>query len=151
MLSITFLFTPAVRLASLPFPFLIPLQAMRRVFFVPQSVLHMAYRVANLQLEVTSDNRFIKEYANSTTAHVGGTQNARPGQESKPPCYAVLRKRHSLFLSVLVFFYLVLKMRICSVCCCVIIKYIFIVFQTYIHIYKCYIYIYNVNAWTYVQ
>lgn len=49
----------------------------------------------------------------------------------------------------LVCFYLILKMRICSVCCCVNIKYIFIVFQTYVHIYKCYIYIMSTHGHMY--
>lgn len=49
----------------------------------------------------------------------------------------------------LVCFYLILKMRVCSVCCCVNIKYIFIVFQTYVHIYKCYIYIMSTHGHMY--
>lgn len=92
-------------------------------------------------LEVTPNTNSVK-MSTAQTTQVTCTWHtwcqARAG--IKAPCFAMLHKLHSLFLSVLVFFDLILKIGVCSVCCCVNIKYIFIVFQTFIHIYKYYIY-----------
>lgn len=137
-----FLYQP---LDSLPCPplFLIPLQTWRWASLVTpwapaQSVLHMAYRGAdNSQWLLYSplQDRWpprLLEYGASRVPSQGRNQSSLLCCASWAALTVPLP---------LVCFYLILKMRKCSVCCCVNIKYIFIVFQTYIYINAIYIYI----------
>lgn len=147
-------FISAIGLTSLPPLFLIPLQTWRRASLVTpwapaQSVLHMAYRGAdyNSQWLLYSP---LQDRWPPRRLEYGASRVPSQGRNQSSLLCCASRAALTVLLP-LVCFYLILKMRKCSVCCCVNIKYIFIVFQTYIHIYKCYIYIYNVNAWTYVQ
>lgn len=148
----SFIFISAIGLASLPSLFVIPLQTWRRASLVThwalaQAVSHMAYRVANYNLKWPFNTGPLQDRWTQLLKYGAFRVPSQGRNQSSLLCCA---SQATLTVSLpLVCFYLILKMRICSVCWCVNIKYIFIVFQTYIYINA--IYIYNVNAWTYVQ
>lgn len=93
-------FISAFGLTSLPSLFLIPLQTWRRASLVTpwapaQSMLHMAYRVANYNLKWLLMHCRIGEHHNCSS--MGHSEcPARAG--IKAPCCAVLDEQHSLFL-----------------------------------------------------
>lgn len=96
-------FIPATGLASLPSLFLIPLQTWMWVCLVThwapaQSVLHMAYRVANCNLKWLWTQVHYRTGEHHNCSSMGHSEcPARAG--IKDPCYAVLHEQHSLFLS----------------------------------------------------
>lgn len=95
------------------------------------------------------EHRSITGWVDTTTARVRGIPSAqRQGRNQSSLLCCASRATLTVCLP-LVCFYLILKMKKCSVCCCVDIKYIFIVFQTYMHIYKCYIYIMSTHGHMY--
>lgn len=101
----------------------------------------MAYRVANVWLEVTFDTNPLRKVLTTQPLEYMAYLMPPLGQESKLPAVPCFTNDTHCFS--LYWFYLILKMRVCSVCCCVSILSIYLLFfrHTYVYINAIYIYI----------
>lgn len=101
----------------------------------------MAYRVANVWLEVTFDTNPLRKVLTTQPLKYMAYLMPPLGQESKLPAVPCFTNDTHCFS--LYWFYLILKMRVCSVCCCVSILSIYLLFfrHTYVYINAIYIYI----------
>lgn len=114
-----------------------------------QSVLHTAYKVANYNLKWLLTQVHYRTGEHHNCSSMGHFEcPARAG--IKAPCCAVLLEQHSLFLShwfAFIWFWKWENVQFVAVS----ILSIYLLFFRHTYIYINAIYIYNVNAWTYVQ